>query len=334
MQDDSFWTDHAQASRVSQEASVLREKLAAFGRARDDLEGLQVHWQLLLDEGRSEVTPEYAEFEGELTAVVEEIERLEIEALLDGEFDNQPAVVTVHAGAGGVESFDWAEMLYRMYALWAPREGLELKVLDEKRGEVAGVQTITFRLTGRHAYGYLKTESGVHRLVRLSPFDASHRRHTSFAAVDVIPELPENNDLQIPDDEIRMEVFRSSGAGGQHVNKTSSAVRLIHIPTGIIATCQNERSQHQNREVALLQLKSKLVAIMRAEHKERVEDLRGVQTDIAWGNQIRSYVLHPYQLVKDLRTGCETSASQRVLDGELTPFIWAGLRWMRTQRDD
>jgi peptide chain release factor 2 len=169
--------------------------------------------------------------------------------------------------------------------------------------------------------------------VRISPFDASHRRHTTFASVDVIPEIPENTDIQIAEDDIKMEVFRSSGAGGQHVNKTSSAVRLIHLPTGIISTCQNERSQHQNREVALRTLKSKLLALMQAEHKERVEDLRGVQTEIAWGNQIRSYVLHPYQLVKDLRTGQETSSAQRVLDGEITPFIWAGLRWLRSQRE-
>jgi peptide chain release factor 2 len=202
-------------------------------------------------------------------------------------------------------------------------------VIDDSPSEGGGLQSVTFRLTGRHAYGYMKCEHGIHRLVRISPFDNQHRRHTSFAGVEVIPELPEDADIELREDEIKMDVYRSSAAGGQHVNKTSSAVRLTHIPTGIVVACQNERSQHQNREVAMRMLKSRLAALMEEQHKERVEELRGVQHDIAWGNQIRSYVLHPYQLVKDLRTGHETSSAQRVLEGDLEPFVWATLRWLR-----
>jgi peptide chain release factor 2 len=333
MAQEGFWEDVANATRINQEASGWKERLNMFRRTGAHCEDLRLHWQLLLEEGEPEGGEHYSEFEQELQGLTDEITRLEVEMLLDGEYDNQPADVTIHAGAGGTESCDWAEMLYRMYAFWAQTEELKLNVTDQREGDVAGVQSITFRLTGRHAYGYMKGESGVHRLVRISPFDSAHKRHTSFASVDVVPELPETAEVELNEDDIKMDVFRSSSAGGQHVNKTSSAVRLTHLPTGIIVSCQNERSQHQNRAVALVQLKSKLAALMREQHKERIEDLRSVQTDIAWGNQIRSYVLHPYQMVKDLRTGHETSSAQRVLDGELTPFIWASLRWMRQHRE-
>jgi len=261
------------------------------------------------------------------------LQSLEVEGLLDREYDDQPALVTLRAGAGGDDSMDFAEMLYRMYAMWAPREKLKLEVLSEHRGEIAGIQSMTFRAAGRHPYGMFRAEKGTHRLVRISPFDNTRRRHTSFVGVDIIPELPENTDIELDEKDIKMDVFRASSAGGQHVNKTSSAVRLTHLPTGIVVSCQNERSQHMNRQVALVHLKSKLAALMQELHKERIEDLRGVQTDIAWGNQIRSYVLHPYQLVKDLRTGYETGNAQKVLDGELTAFIWAGLKWQREQRE-
>lgn len=333
MAGEGFWEDVANATRINQEASGWKEQLGLFRKTGAHIEDLRLHWQLLLEANEPEGSAHYSEFEQELHGLTSEIARLEIEMLLDGEFDNQPADVTIHAGAGGTESCDWAEMLYRMYAFWAQTEELKLSVTDQREGDVAGVQSITFRLSGRHAYGYMKGESGVHRLVRISPFDSAHKRHTSFASVDVIPELPETAEVALNEDEIKMDVFRSSSAGGQHVNKTSSAVRLTHLPTGIIVSCQNERSQHQNRAVALVQLKSKLAALMREQHKERIEDLRSTQTDIAWGNQIRSYVLHPYQMVKDLRTGHETSSAQRVLDGELTPFIWASLRWLRQNRE-
>jgi len=332
MEGEGFWEDYASATQVVAEAARLRDRLAGFEKAEKDLDDLQVHWELLRAERAEEGQAEYVDFEQELRSVLSEIERVEAEALLGGEHDDQPAVVTIHSGAGGTEACDWTKMLFRMYALWAPRENLQLTVTDERPGEVTGLQTVTFVLRGPHAYGYMKVESGVHRLVRISPFDAAKRRHTTFAAVDAIPELPESDDIVLNEADLKIDVFRSSGAGGQHVNKTSSAVRLTHLPTGIVVSCQNERSQFQNRDVALRQLKSRLYALMLAEHKERIEDLRGEQTDIAWGNQVRSYVLHPYQLVKDLRSGYETSAAQRVLDGELTPLIWAGLRYQREQR--
>jgi peptide chain release factor 2 len=333
MAGDGFWNDVASATKINLDASAVRERLGLFTAVAEHLEDLQLHWSLLKDDPAEEGSAHYDDFERELQSMLTEIARLEVELLLDGEYDNQPADVTIHAGAGGTESCDWAEMLYRMYAMWAPIEGLKLEVTDQREGDVAGVQSITFRLTGRHAYGYMKGEAGVHRLVRISPFDAAKRRHTSFASVDIIPELPETAAFELNEDEVKMDVFRSSSAGGQHVNKTSSAVRLTHLPTGIIVSCQNERSQHQNRAVAIVQLKSRIAALLREQHKERIEDLRATHTDIAWGNQIRSYVLHPYQMVKDLRTGHETANAQRVLDGELTPFIWSQLRWMRQQRE-
>ncbi|MEZ5338809.1 MAG: peptide chain release factor 2 [bacterium] len=329
-----FWDDHKTSGEVSQEISSLSGVVDAFDDATQSLEDLNGLWEIYQEEAIEEGSSEYLELVEELRGLTRKLDRLEIESLLDGEYDNQPAIVTIQAGAGGVDSADFAEMLFRMYSMWARAERLEIEVLDERRAEEAGVQMINFRVSGRHAFGYMKVENGVHRLVRISPFDNAHKRHTSFANVGVIPEIPANLEVEINEDDIRMDVFRSSGAGGQHVNKTNSAVRLTHMPTGIVVSCQNQRSQHQNRDVAMLQLKSKLVALMLELHKERVEDLRGVQSDIAWGNQIRNYVLHPYQMIKDLRTGMETSNTQKTLDGDLSEFIWAGLRWMRKQRGD
>ncbi len=286
-------------------------------------------WELLQEEGIAEGSPEQADFERELAVAARLLEGLEIETLLSGQYDEQPAIISIQAGAGGRESADWGEMLYRMYKMFADRQGWKIEVTDETPGEGGGVQSLTFRAEGRHAYGFMRMEHGVHRLVRISPFDRSARRHTSFVSVSVIPEIPADLDLDLKDEDVKMDVYRSSGAGGQHVNKTSSAVRLTHIPTGIVVSCQNERSQHQNREVALRELKSRIIALMLEQHKERVEDLRGVQTDIAWGNQIRNYVLQPYQLVKDTRTGYETSDTSGVLDGNIEPLIWSALRWTR-----
>ena len=300
-------------------------------QAVDDLSEL---WELLQEEGKGEEDQEYADYVAELKRVAGRLRSLEVEGLLDGEYDDQPAIITLRAGSGGDDSMDFVEMLYRMYAMWAPKEKIKLEVLHEHRGETAGVQSLTFRASGRHPYGLFKVEKGTHRLVRISPFDNTKRRHTSFAGVDVIPELPDNTAVELDEKDIKMDVFRASSAGGQHVNKTSSAVRLTHVPTGIVVSCQNERSQHMNRQVALLHLKSKLASLMQELHKETIEELRGVQTDITWGTQIRSYVLHPYQLVKDLRTGYETGSAQRVLDGELTEFVWAGLKWLREQRGE
>jgi len=297
------------------------------------VEDLEALWALIGEEGKAEDERELEGISEEIERLAQRVQALELEGLLDGEYDDDPALVTLRAGAGGDDSCDFAEMLFRMYGMWAERERLKLEVTHEHRGERAGFQSLTFRISGRHPYGLLKAERGTHRLVRISPFDNTRRRHTSFVGVDVIPELGDDAKVEVDEKDIKMDVFRASSAGGQHVNKTSSAVRLTHEPTGIVVSCQNERSQYLNRQTALRQLKSKLVALMLELKKERIEDLRGVQTDITWGTQIRSYFLHPYQLVKDLRTDYETSSAQRVLDGELTPFIWAGLKWLREQRE-
>jgi peptide chain release factor 2 len=334
MSREGFWDDQQAATRISQQASDLKSRIEEARQAEQSADDLTNLWELLRAEEITENQPEWQEFEAELSRAARTITRLEIESLLDGEHDNQAALVTVHAGAGGVDSCDWAEMLYRMYFMWSQSQKYNLSITDERRGDVAGIQTITFRVAGRFAYGYLKVESGVHRLIRISPFDKNNKRHTSFAAVDVIPELPESIDVEVNEDEIKVDTYRASGAGGQHVNKTSSAVRLTHLPTGIIVTCQNERSQLQNKEVAMRQLKSRLVTLMEKEHKERIEDLRGIQSEIAWGSQIRNYFLHPYQLIKDVRSGYETSNAQRVLDGDLTPLMWSCLRWLRQRREE
>ncbi len=331
---EGFWDNHAHATRVSREVAAINASLDGYSEAVAALEDVVALWDVIQEEkqdGDERVIEELAE---ETQRVATLVERLEVESLLDGEYDDQPALVTLRAGTGGVDSCDFAEMLFRMYSMWAPREKLKLTVLDEHRDDIAGVQGLTFRASGSNAYGLFHVEKGTHRLVRISPFDNTKRRHTSFVGVDVVPELPENFDVDIDEKDIKMDVFRASSAGGQHVNKTSSAVRLTHQPTGIVVSCQNERSQHLNRQVAMLYLKSKLHSLMKELHKERIEDLRGIQTDITWGTQIRSYVLHPYQLVKDLRTGYETGNATRVFNGDLTPFIWAGLRWTREQRGE
>ncbi|HEY8449964.1 MAG TPA: peptide chain release factor 2, partial [Bacillota bacterium] len=252
--------------------------------------------------------------------------------LLTGEYDAEDAILSLHPGAGGTESQDWAEMLMRMYVRWAERKGFEVRVLDYLEGEEAGLKSATLSIRGRYAYGFLKAEKGVHRLVRISPFDASGRRHTSFASVDVLPDLEDDGDVEIRPEDLRIDTFRSGGAGGQHVNKTDSAVRITHLPTGIVVSCQNERSQHANREAAMKILKARLRKLKEEERERQLAELRGEQGEIAWGNQIRSYVFHPYTLVKDHRTGVEVGNVQAVMDGDIDVFIYALLEQRAAQK--
>lgn len=255
-----------------------------------------------------------------------ELEDLELQTLLSGKYDKNNAILTLHPGAGGTESQDWAEMLYRMYSKWAASNGFSLKELDYLEGDEAGLKSVTFLISGLNAYGYLKSEMGVHRLVRISPFDAGGRRHTSFASLEVLPEITEDIEIEINPDDLKIDTYRASGAGGQHINKTSSAVRITHIPTNIVVACQSERSQIQNRETAMKMLKSKLLELKEKEKKDKIEDLKGNQMDIAWGSQIRSYVFCPYTLVKDHRTNYETGNVQAVMDGDLNGFIFEYLK--------
>jgi peptide chain release factor 2 len=282
---------------------------------------------LMLELATSEADEETGrEVEAEVLSLEGEISALEVVALLGGEFDDSPAILEVHAGEGGTDSQDWADMLLRMYLRWAERRSFKTELLEATPGEEAGLKGATLTVSGRHAYGLLSAERGVHRLVRISPYDSAKRRHTSFASVDVTPEIEDDVDVDVNPDDLRIDTYRSSGAGGQHVNVTDSAVRITHIPTGIVVSCQNERSQMQNRAVAMRVLKSRLLARAREEREAEMEALRGVKSDIGFGSQIRSYVLHPYQMVKDHRTGVETGHVQGVLDGDLDGFIAAELK--------
>lgn len=266
------------------------------------------------------------EIEGELNSFQTRFEEMRIQTLLSGEYDKDNAIVTLHAGAGGTESCDWANMLYRMYSRWAERKGYTVQVLDFLDGDVAGLKTITFQVNGENAYGYLKSEKGVHRLVRISPFNAAGKRQTSFASCDVVPDIEDEIDIEINDDDLRIDTYRASGAGGQHINKTSSAVRITHLPTGIVVQCQNERSQHSNKDKAMKMLKAKLYLLKEQEQAEKVSDIRGEVKEIGFGNQIRSYVMQPYTLVKDHRTNAESGNVASVLDGNIDLFINAYLK--------
>jgi len=262
------------------------------------------------------------------------MEKLELETLLSGKYDNNNAIITLHPGAGGTESQDWVQMLYRMYGKWAISNGFELKELDYLDGEEAGIKSVTALISGENAYGYLKSEMGVHRLVRISPFDSGGRRHTSFASVEVLPEITDDIEVEINSDDLRIDTYRASGAGGQHINKTDSAVRITHIPTGIVVSCQSERSQTMNKETAMKMLKSKLLDLKEKANKEKIADLKGVQKDIAWGSQIRSYVFCPYTLVKDHRTGYEVGNVESVMNGELNEFMQEYLKYIRTTKQN
>lgn len=319
-----FWDDQAAAQKVISEANGLRsvvDKMGALTHAQEDLE---ITLELAADEDDFEL---FAEANRLAEVQTESINRFELELMLSGPYDKNNAILELHPGAGGTESQDWALILLRMYSRWSEDQGYKVETVDYLPGDEAGLKSVTLLIKGHNAYGYLKAEKGVHRLVRISPFDASGRRHTSFASVDVIPELDDDIQIDIRPDELKIDVYRSSGAGGQHVNTTDSAVRITHLATNIVVTCQSERSQIQNRAVAMNLLKAKLYERKRQEQERAMADIRGEQKDIAWGSQIRSYVFHPYSLVKDHRTGHDIGNAQTVVDGHLGPFIDAYLRW-------
>ncbi len=322
--ENEFWNDANNSSKVLKQINQLKSKIENYQKIETELTNLLEMTELLQTEPEEEMAKEVLKS----TANIEkEVEKLEITTLLSGKYDNNNAILTIHPGAGGTEAQDWAEMLYRMYTRWANANGYEVKELDYLEGEEAGIKSVTFMVEGNYAYGYLKGEMGVHRLVRISPFDAGGRRHTSFASVEVLPEITDDVQIDINPDDLRIDTYRASGAGGQHINKTSSAVRITHIPTNIVVACQSERSQIQNRETAMKMLKSKLLNLKEKEQKDTIEELKGVQMDIAWGSQIRSYVFCPYTLVKDHRTGYEVGNVQAVMDGDLNEFINSYLKY-------
>lgn len=322
--ENDFWNDTDNSSKVLKQINSLKSKVEGFKKLNNELNNLLEMSELLQVEEDEELAKDLLKSTDTLE---KDIEKLEITTLLSGKYDNNNAILTIHPGAGGTEAQDWAEMLYRMYTRWANTNGYEVKELDYLEGDEAGLKSVTFSVNGDYAYGYLKGEMGVHRLVRISPFDAGGRRHTSFASVEVLPEITDDIELDINPDDIKMDVYRASGAGGQHINKTSSAVRLTHIPTGIIVACQTERSQFQNRDTAMKMLKSKLLNLKEKEQKDTIDELKGIQMDIAWGSQIRSYVFCPYTLVKDHRTNYEVGNVQAVMDGDLNGFIDSYLKF-------
>ncbi len=320
---DGFWDDIENSQKVLQRTSGLKNKVNAYTKLKGDFEDALVMIELADEAEDLELLDECTE---SVKAVEKELEKQTLGTLLTGEYDAKNALLTFHAGAGGTEAQDWAQMLVRMYQHWGEAHGFKVSMLDFLDGDEAGLKSATLLIEGENAYGFMKSESGVHRLVRVSPFDASGRRHTSFASLEVMPEIDDTIQVEINPEDIKMDVYRSSGAGGQKVNKTSSAVRLTHLPTGIVVSCQVERSQHQNREVAMRMLKSKLIEIKEREHLDKIEDIKGDQKEIGWGSQIRSYVFMPYTLVKDHRTNYEMGNINAVMDGDIDGFINAFLK--------
>ena len=322
---EDFWQkDSSETSKILSEQKQLKRKIDKYINIKNELENVNDLIELAIIENDDSVVKDINKSINDLN---EQIEQLQFETLLSGKYDRNNAILTLHPGAGGTESQDWAEMLYRMYTRWATKKGYEVKELDYLEGEEAGIKSVTFEIIGENAYGYLKGEMGVHRLVRISPFDAGGRRHTSFASLEVLPEITDDIQIDINNDDLRIDTYRASGAGGQHINKTSSAVRITHIPTNIVVACQSERSQLQNKETAMKMLKSKLLDLKEKEQKDKIEDLKGDQKDIAWGNQIRSYVFCPYTLVKDHRTNYEVGNVESVMDGNIDGFIESYLKY-------
>ena len=325
MERSDFWDDVEKSQEVMRHVKGLKQDIERYHSLVEQKEDLEV----LLEMGYEEQDPELVpEIEEAMDAFEKEFEELKIHTLLSGEYDEGNAILTIHAGAGGTESCDWAGMLYRMYGKWAEKKGYATEVLDFLDGEEAGIKSITLSVKGENAYGYLKSEKGVHRLVRISPFNAAGKRQTSFASCDVMPDIEEDLTVDIAEEDLKIDTYRASGAGGQHINKTDSAIRITHLPTGIVVQCQNERSQHKNKDRAMKMLKAKLYLLKQQENLEKISDLRGEVKEIGWGNQIRSYVMQPYTLVKDHRTNTEVGNVQSVLDGNLEPFINAYLKYI------
>lgn len=315
---EGFYEDMAKSTKVLQKIKALKDKKESYTSLLQKCEDVMVLNDLADEEDDDS---QIDEIKSEIDGIEKTLEKTRISTLLSGQYDTNNAILTLHAGAGGTEAQDWVQMLYRMYTMWCEKNGYKVTVLDYLEGGDAGIKSVTFKVDGIYAYGYLKGEKGVHRLVRISPFDSNARRHTSFCSLDVIPEIDEDASVEINQDDIRVDTYRSSGAGGQHVNKTDSAIRITHIPTGIVVQCQNERSQIQNRETAMRMLRSKLVEIKERENMEKMSEIKGEMKKIEWGSQIRSYVFHPYTMVKDHRTGAETGNITAVMDGDIDVFI-------------
>jgi len=324
MEEPGFWDNADKAQGFMKELKNLKDTIDDYKHLKGRFEDVQTLIQMGYEENDESLIPEIEEA---LELFVQNLEELKLRTLLSGEYDKYNAILTLHAGAGGTESCDWASMLCRMYQRWADKKGFTTEIIDFLDGEEAGLKSVTLQINGENAYGYLKSERGVHRLVRISPFNAAGKRQTSFVSCDVMPDIEEDTGIEINDDDIRIDTFRSSGAGGQHVNKTSSAIRITHLPTNIVVQCQNERSQLQNKDKAMKMLKAKLYLLKQQENLEKISGIRGEVKDIAWGNQIRSYVMQPYTLVKDHRTNEEVGNAISVLDGNLNPFINAYLKW-------
>ena len=324
MEEPDFWNDPERSTKLMKEAKNLKDTVEGFKKLETDYEEIGLMIEMGNEENDPSVIPEVEEM---IKAFEEKLENLRIGTLLTGETQRSTVILRLNAGAGGTESCDWCGMLYRMYCRWADSKGFSTEVLDFLDGEEAGIKSVTVQINGENAYGYLRSEHGVHRLVRISPFNAAGKRQTSFVSCDVMPDIEEDLDVEIDPDDLRIDTYRSSGAGGQHVNKTSSAIRITHLPTGIVVQCQNERSQFQNKDKAMQMLKAKLYMLKQQENAEKLSGIRGDVKEIGWGSQIRSYVLQPYTMVKDHRTGCESGNAQAVLDGGLDPFISAYLKW-------
>lgn len=323
MSQPDFWNDQKQAQQIISEANLLKDQVNTFYKLNEQQEDIEAAIELLKEEPDEDLQEE---LENQLADLESELNEFELQLLLNGPYDKNNAILEIHSGAGGTESQDWASMLLRMYTRWAENKGFQVETLDYLAGEEAGIKSVTLLIKGHNAYGYLKAEKGIHRLVRISPFDAGGRRHTSFASCEVMPEIDDDIEIEIRPEDIRVDTYRASGAGGQHVNKTSSAVRITHIPTGIVASSQAQRSQIQNREQAMKMLRAKLYQKQLEEQEKQLAELRGEQKEIGWGSQIRSYVFHPYSMVKDHRTNVETGNVQAVMDGEIDEFIDAYLR--------